>query len=108
MKRPCMAAAAFAMGLAIASASMNATAASRDEPASGMVAQFNVAVTTVLDRFRASYASRSPVFPGLAPAKGFADSPRFLMTEIGARDPLAMTMACLGLMAMIAYRRRSL
>lgn len=108
MKRPCMAAVAFAMGLAIASASMNATAALHDEPASGVVAQFNAAVTTLLDRFEAGYASRSRVFPAPAPAKGFADSSRLQVTGTSARDSLAMTMACLGLMTMIAYRRRIL
>lgn len=108
MNRPCMTVAAFAMGIAIASASMNATAASRDEPASGVVAQFSAAVTTLFDRFEAGYASRSQVFPALAPAKGFADPSPPQMTGTSARDSLAMTMACLGLMAMIAYRRRIL
>ena len=108
MKRSCMAAAAFAMGLAIASASMNAAAAPRDELASGMVAQFGVAVTAVFDGFKAGYESRSPVFSARTPAKDFADSPRLLATEIGARDSLAMAMTSLGLMAVIAYRSRIL
>lgn len=108
MKGPCIAATAFAMGLAIASGSMNATAASRDEPAGGVAAQFGMAVTTVLDRFKAGYASRSPVFPALAPAKDFSDSSSPLATGAGARDPLAMMMASLGLMTVIAFRRRIL
>ncbi len=108
MKISCMAATAFVMGFAIASASMNATAASRDEPSGGVIAQFGVAVTTVFDRFKAGYESRSQVFSAPAPAKGFADSSRLLETEADARDSLAMTMASLGLMAVIAYRRRIL
>jgi len=104
MKRSCIAAAAFA----IASAGMNAAAALPEEPVNGVPAQFGVAAATVFDGFRAGHASRGPALPSLPSAEDFADSYRLMVTGAGARDPLPMTMACIGLMAMIAYRRRIL
>lgn len=92
---------------AIASAHVNANAAVVDRPVSDAAEQISMATATVFDRFDPGYASPRPAFPSLPSADDFAE-PYRLMAEAGARDPLAMTMACAGLMAMIAYRRRIL
>ncbi len=105
MKRPCIAATAFAMGLVIASISANAATAPRDRPAGGMAAQFSVAATTVLDGLKPGHASQNPLLPALSPRSDFPDASSLLSTEDSVRDPLAMTLACFGLMGMIAYRR---
>lgn len=105
IKKLCMAATAFAMGIATASASMGATPESRDEPASHVAEQFGVAVRTVLDELEGGHAGRPPLFPTLPAAPDLADSTRILATGGGTKDPLAMTIASLGLMTIIAYRR---
>lgn len=105
IKKLCMAATAFAMGMSIASTGMGATAASRDEAASGVAVQFGLTVRTVLDELEGGHAARPPLFPALPAATDLADSTRILATGGGTKDPLAMTIASLGLMTIIAYRR---
>lgn len=105
MKSPRMAATIFAMGLTIASASMHASAASPSEADGDRAVQIGMGVTNVFDGPRAGQSSRNPLIPAPPSLIGFPYSSRLLVTGHGARDPVAMTIACLGLMAMIAYRR---
>src|SRR5512135_2863627 len=93
---------AFATGLAITSVSMNAAAALHDGPVRDMVAQAGVAVETLYDGFAIDDASR-----GLA-THSLGDPQRPTVVDAAAREPWAMTMACLGLMTIIVYRRRML
>ena len=104
MKNTCIMAIAFAA----VSVGMNAgMTLLPDEWADGVTRQLNVA-TMIFDRFETGHAARSPAFPPLAFTKNLADPDRFIMTEATSWDPLAMALTGIGLMAMIAHRRRIL
>ena len=106
MKSSCI----MAIALAVASVGMDVGTRLPDERGNEMVTRSDVAATTLLDQSGIGRATSGPQPPSLAFTNRIADAARFTVTgDTGtAWDPLTMAMAVIGLMTIIAHRRRIL
>lgn len=108
MKRKRIPAIMVAMGLLMGSAGVNAAQVLPNGPDIGVFAKFSTAVATIFDEFEIGHSGRSTVEPAMDSVDIFAGPYQLMVTGSDERDSSGMIMASLGLMALIAYRRRTI
>lgn len=108
MKRYRIPAIACAMAIGLASASVNAARVLPNSAEIGVVAKFSAEASRIVDAFEASYSARSAVYPTIASVDTFAGPYRLMVSGADEQDLSKMILTSLGLMAMIAFRRRSI
>lgn len=105
MKSSCI----MAIALAVASAGIDVGMRLPDERDNETVVRSDVAATTLLDRSGIGRTTSVSQPPSLTFTNRIADAARFTTVPEGtAWDPLTMAMAVIGLMTIIAHRRRIL
>jgi hypothetical protein len=100
----------MAIALAVASVGIDVGTRLPDERGNETVTRSDVAATALLDRSGIGRTTSVPQPPSLTFTNRIADAARFTttVTEGTAWDPLTMAMAVIGLMTIIAHRRRVL
>lgn len=99
---------AVALGICMASSSVNAAAVLPNGADMGVVAKFSTAVSSFIDEFEADHSARRQATHTLQSGDFFAGPYRMLVSSSDARDSSGMVLASLGLMALIFHRRRSM
>ena len=106
MKRYRIPAIACAMVIGMASAGVNAAGALPSGSEIGVVATLSAEASRIVDVFEAGYSARSAGYPTIASVDTFAGPYRLMVSGAGEQDLSKMILTSLGLMAMIAFRRR--
>lgn len=105
MKRTCLPAITVAMVFCMVTAGANAATLLPNGSDLGVIAKFSARVSGIVDELEAGLSARSPGYPSV---EAFAGPYRLMVAKTDQEDLSAMLLASLGLMAVIAYRRRSI
>lgn len=108
MTRKFISAMTVALGICMASASANAATVLPNGSDMGIVAKFATAVSSIFNEFEAVHSARRQAAHTLKSGDIFAGPYRLMVSGSGDRDSSGMLLASLGLMALIAQRRRSM
>lgn len=108
MKRYRIQAIACAMVIGMASAGVNAAGVWPSESEIGVLATLSAEASRIVDVFEAGYSARSAVYPTIASVDTFAGPYRLMVSGADEQDLSRMILTSLGLMAMIAFRRRTI
>lgn len=108
MKRYRIPAIACAMAIGIASAGVKAAGALPGGSEIGVVASLSADAGRMVSAFEAGYSARSAVYPTIASIDTFAGPYRLMVSGADEQDLSKMILTSLGLMAMIAFRRRTI
>jgi glycerol dehydrogenase-like iron-containing ADH family enzyme len=96
------------MAIGMASAGVNAAGGWPSGSEIGVVANLSAGAGRIVDTFEAGYSARSAVYPTIASMDAFAGPYRLMVSTTDDQDLSKMILTSLGLMAMIAFRRRTI